>query len=572
MTYILTAEEYQSAALCSQIGEALRFGRLADARKAFRKYRKEKVAGKNKMQCLYEAKIRGIFALEEYLQGNSVQEGKFREGSGKRAAGLETAAKYFVEAIQQTLSFSDLLTGKLVRKLEKGEKLLAMTEVENILLYLYVQQLAGTDQGQTELLLALYHYIGRHMENHELRAQYFAKVGMLLGWEYLKKEDYHACVEMHEKILQSNRECGTIVCVFPVLAQIIAAYQRLRDKERVEFYSAHRENLEGIFVENNVPLECVGKLYYTFQPCQYFVEGKLIVAERKWKGMSQEQLIAGIYENVENLSRVEHGRANADRKKFCQIMERLGMDKTRYNGNLVTDEYRILELEKEIEGHLARQQFREASHELYMLGKSVNMEEKCNQQMVLGMKNREEYRNKEITLGEALARARELLGLTYHLDKVMNKKNRYDRIPFQSEAYLFNQICLFLRNDGKIEEAIQMMEKMMRTYEKEEDKKFHFKDVSLCATNLCKYLEIVDRIEEAEKTADMVIQQSLVCGEISLIHRLLTTKYDVAEKREQALEPGIRWLQQAYRLSEWIDRPKDHEKLKQAMREKVKEK
>lgn len=570
MTYILTAEEYHSVVLCSQMGEALRFGRLADARKVFRKYQKQKVAGKNKMLCMYEAKIRGILALEEYLQADGVQDGKLKQGAGRRAAGLGTAAKYFTEAIQQTLPFSDLLNGKLIRQLEKGKKLLAMTEVENILLYLYVQQLSGTDQGHTELLLALYHYIGEHMERHELRAQYFAKIGMLLGWQYLKKKDYRACVEIHEEILQSNRECGTIVCVLPVLAQIITAYQRLQDRGKVEFYTAHKENLEAIFSENRVPAECIGKLYYTFQPCQYFVEGELIAAERKWKGMSQEQLIAGIYENVENLSRIEHGRANADRKKFCQIMEHLGIDKTRYNGNLVTDEYRILELEKDIEEHLARQQFREASHELYMLKKSVDMEEKCNQQMVLGMKNREEYRNKEIGLDEALAKAKELLELTYHLDHVVNKKNRYDRIPFRSEAYLFNQICLFLRNDGRIAEAIRMMEKMMRTYEKEEDKKFHFKDVSLCATNLCKYLEIVDRLEEAEKIADMIIRESLACGEISLVHRLLATKFDIAEKREQVLEFGRGWLRQAYFLSEWNDRPKDYEKLGKALKEKVK--
>ena len=332
------------------------------------------------------------------------------------------------------------------------------------------------------------------MGDDDLRAQYLTKTGMLLGELYLKCGDYSACAVMHENILSLNRKCGMLVCVLPVLEQIIAAYRGLRDNEKAEFYLLHKRNLEEIFQEAGVSVDCVSKLYYTFRPCQYFVEGKVIAAQRKWLGIKQTELIVGIYKNAESLSRIEHGVANADRNKIAQIMERLKIDKTRYSGNLITDEYQILELEQDIEKHLARRQFCEAGHELYMLEKSVDMKAECNKQLVLGMKNMEEYRSGEKTCEEALLKAKELLELTYPLENLESRGKRNARIPFRNEMYLFNQVCLLLHKAGKTKEAVERMEEMMRKYEgMGKERKFHTKNIHLCCINMCMYLEELDR-------------------------------------------------------------------------------
>ena len=193
-----------------------------------------------------------------------------------------------------------------------------------------------------------------------------------------------------------------------------------------------------MFRELPFSADCINKLYHTCRLRQYFLEGRLIAAERRWREMTQEELVDGIYENVENLSRVENGKANCDRIKFYSLMERLEMDKTRYDGNLVTDEYQVLELDQSIERHLAEGEYEEVGHELYQLEKSVDMSEKCNRQLVLGLKNREELRKKkngtqeEIRKAkeEALERAKELLELTYHLENVEAEGQRYlDKSP-----------------------------------------------------------------------------------------------------------------------------------------------
>lgn len=561
LTYILTAEEYQRVCMRDEIEEALRFGKLAKARRFFREYRKKNPANKDKVLRMYEERIKGILMLE--ASGNNL----FHK---EKILQLDKAAAYFEASITQTMELKELRNGELKRQLRAGERLLAMFEVENILLYLHVKRQQGIKEGQVELLEALYQYLEEKVQDDGLRAQFLAKVGILLGECNLEKGAYGACVKMHEKILDLNRKNGTIVCVFPLLEQVITAYRKMGKREKVELYTGYKENFERTFQEFSLPLDCVNKLYYTCRLRQYFLEGKLIAAERKWKKMKQVELADGIYENPESLSRVETGKANCDRKKFYALMERLGMDKTRYDGNLVTDEYQVLELDRDIEQHLAKRQYEEVGHELYQLEKSVDMTEKCNRQLVLGLKNREELRKKkDVTkedIEEALGKARELLELTYHLENVEKGGQRYRRLPFRNEMYLFNQICILLREAGRMGEAIEMMEKMMHTYERaEEKKKFHFRNVYLCAMNLSRYLEESDRLKEAEKLADMSLVEKFAVGKITLVHSGYETKFDIAEKKGRAMECGMEWLQKACFWSRWYGYEKDYEKLQKGL-------
>lgn len=593
LTYILTIKEYQRFAARDEIEDALRLGDLLKAEKIFEHYRKnnpvsegkknseksskEKKNESDKILFMYEEKILGIFALEEYEDlcnknredsERAVQNQNSIKDGGLQSAKLEVASKHLKNAILQTLSYKELFNGKLIKELDGDEKLLAMFEIENILLFLSVQEKQGKWQGHLELLTALYRYLEKNAQDDELRAQYLAKVGILLGGLYLKRKELSICIEMHEKILDLNREYGMIVCILPILEQIITAYKKQGNIDRARFYTVHKENFKAVFYEFHLRINCVNKLYYTCKLRQYFVEGKLISAERRWKGISQTELIDGIYRNPENLSRIEIGKANADRKKFYALMERLGVDKTRYNGNLFTDEYQVLELDRNIEKHLAKKQYEEVGHELYLLEKSVDMKEKCNQQLVLGLKNGEAFRDGKITCKEALKKANELLEMTYHLENTEKDRMQYRRIPFRNEMYLFNQICILLRRDGRIGEAIELLERMMRTYDGAvEKRKYHFKDVSLCQTNLSKWMEMENRLEEAENIANKAIREKLVCGNINFIHRLLATKFDIVEKQNNNVLYHKGWLRWAYFLSEWCNDEKDSQILQKAIKE-----
>ncbi len=524
---------------------------------------------------MYEEKIKGILILEEYEKDFKDKEG-FAEISAcggavgqERLKKLNTSLSYLESAISCTMRIKDLYSHKFIECLDAGEKFLAMFEIENILLYLYIKQYFGEAQDQRELLFALYRYLERNMQDAVLRAQYLAKTGILLGCILLAGGDCAACVKMHEKIIGLNRECGMLVCVMPLLEQIIAACERLGDTGKAEWYKKQKENFLNIFQDSNLSIQCLNKLYYTCRMRQYFVEGRLIAAERKWKKMTQQELAEGIYQYCASISRIETGKENSGRKKFYRIMEKLGIDCTRYNGNLLTDEFCVLELDRDIERHLARGQYEEAGHELYLLERSVDMNEKCNQQLVLGLKNMEALRAGKIGTEEALENARELLEMTYHLENVEEGGERYRRVPFRNEMYLFNQNCIILRKDGRIMEAVELMERMMRTYDATvEARNFHNKNIYLCAINLCQYLERVDRLEEAERYANGLIREKLIYGKILGLHRLYSTKFDVAEKLGSDIENRKKLLYQAYFLSDWCNVDKDSRILEKALKER----
>ena len=583
LTYILTMEEYKRFMARNEIEEALRLGLLKEAEQKFARYRREnppkKKQGKDgtdgvdKILLMYEEKIKGILILEEYEKDFKDKEG-FAEISAcggavgqERLKKLNTSLSYLESAISCTMRIKDLYSHKFIECLDAGEKFLAMFEIENILLYLYIKQYFGQDQR--ELLFALYRYLERNMQDAVLRAQYLAKTGILLGCILLAGGDCAACVKMHEKIIGLNRECGMLVCVMPLLEQIIAACERLGDTGKAEWYKKQKENFLNIFQDSDLSIQCLNKLYYTCRMRQYFVEGRLIAAERKWKKMTQQELAEGIYQYCASISRIETGKENSGRKKFYRIMEKLGIDCTRYNGNLLTDEFCVLELDRDIERHLARGQYEEAGHELYLLERSVDMNEKCNQQLVLGLKNMEALRAGKIGTEEALENARELLEMTYHLENVEEGGERYRRVPFRNEMYLFNQICIILRKDGRIMEAVELMERMMRTYDATvEARNFHNKNIYLCAINLCQYLERVDRLEEAERYANGLIREKLIYGKILGLHRLYSTKFDVAEKLGSDIENRKKLLYQAYFLSDWCNVDKDSRILEKALKER----
>ena len=584
LMYILTMEEYKRFLARDEIEEALRFGRIREAEQIFACYRRDnppkKKQGKgrdakdaeDRLLLMYEEKIKGILELEKYEMLLLRRKGEW-EWSGhddnveqEKLKRLRTALFHLESATSRTIPIKELCSQEFIRRLNAGEKLLAMFEIENILLFLYVQQLLCKSQGQMELLKALYCYLERNMQDMALRAQYLAKIGMLLGRLFLAKGEFGACVKMHEEIIGLNRECGMLVCVMPLLEQIITACKRLRDVGKAEWYAKQKDNFDKIFCYANLPVLCLSKLYYTCRMCQYFVEGRLIAAERKWKNMTQQELAEGIYQFCASISRIETGKENSNRKKFYQIMQKLGIDATRYNGNLFTDEFRVLELDQDIEKHLARGEYEEVDHELYLLEKCVDMGEKCNKQLVLGLKNMEALRAGRITLQEALRNAEELLEMTYHLENTEADRERYQRVPFRNEMYLFNQICIILRRSGKIVEAVERMERMMRTYEVTvEKKKFHYRNVYLCITNLCKYLERIDRLEEAEKYANESIREKLICGKISELHRLFITKCNIVEKRGNDVQSGQEWLYEAYFLSDWCNMERDCERLRKVI-------
>ena len=66
LSYHFYPKEYEKLSALDEIEEALRFGRLKDARRTFEEYQRKNPAGRNRYRHIFEERISGILALEEY--------------------------------------------------------------------------------------------------------------------------------------------------------------------------------------------------------------------------------------------------------------------------------------------------------------------------------------------------------------------------------------------------------------------------------------------------------------------------------------------------------------------------
>ena len=252
---------------------------------------------------------------------------------------------------------------------------------------------------------------------------------------------------------------------------------------------------------------------------------------------------------MESLSRVENGKESPNRIKFQQLMERLGVDKSRYNGHLATSEYRVLEIDGEIEELLSRECYKEAKDILGYLESFLDMSEIQNIQLVQRRRNQLLGRADKLSAIEEKKRVEELLDLTYN-----SKAKPLVRLPFKNETYLFNAICLMLWKMGEKEVSIQRYLELVKCFEENRIKmKYHFRSVGILLSNMSDKMERIGYFKEAEYWIHKTLQFCLCCGKSSNVEWLLGNMLDIMceqhEKRELCLEMAKHsiWCSELYK-------------------------
>lgn len=275
----------------------------------------------------------------------------------------------------------------------------------------------------------------------------------------------------------------------------------------------------------------IDKLYFNSCTGQYYLIGEMIREERRAKGMSQEELMEGIYQEPATLSRVENGQ-KPDRKKLRQLMDKLDMSGWRYAGAVATEDYRVLEMNAEIERLLCRHEEEKAVWMAEQMKKQVDLSVPENRQQVEGLELESQFRRGELKPEEAYRKAEELLRLTY--DK------KAERVPFRRELHLMNSMCMYLQRMGRREEAISEYQKILGYYEKSRVRaRYHFLSVELILDNMSLYMAHAGHMQETEKWSERIVMQGLHNGKINTFHYGLNNLISVAEYRAEKMAGGL---------------------------------
>ena len=433
-------------------------------------------------------------------------------------------------------------------------------ELENALALARMRQEQGKDDGG--LLRRCGEYINRMVTDGEEHAKLFGKYAWLAAAVRLRKGRCEEAMELCMKALEELRQYGIEYFMRPLLRLMLRCHERLDRKKGQEATQDGRRRGREAGVRGSVfwipkkrcmtYLQILEHLHEQFgEPwypddsllcncCQksYHLDYEVLYAERCVKGMTQERMAEGIYHSAKAIGEIERVESMSSTRRFSMMLGKVGLEKERRNGFVVTDSFEALELRKEIQACAGRQQYDIMRLLLRQLEQQLDMEIFENYRTVQLIRNSidmaSEMRPREKILAEDWALLDETycfvpdewkagaelaprqnklgnIGRLPELKKERLGRKRLCRAPMKNETDVINQIAILLKKLGKNEEAMRLYEWTLQTFEQSRVYVWHrFLSYSLllgnAAAEKCS-------VEDSSKA----LRQSLRCGKLCFL-------------------------------------------------------
>ena len=356
------------------------------------------------------------------------------------------------EWMQKALNIT--MPGWQEKRLE--EYWISTIEMENLLAYAKALSAIGTKEEletAESLLLACKRFIDGRVTDGEEHAKIFAKCACLLSDLYVKRGKKKQAEQLVERGLIGLREYGISYFMEPLLHILVKCVSE-ESKEKPPYQSyltaiLHLKKFAGMeqYFTDSIFKNCSQQTYY--------LDYELFREERVAQGYTQDQMIEGVYKNPESLSRAERGKVTMRDSKLIRLFHRLGIDKSRYNGFVVTDDYAVLELKQQVDILLSRNCDKEAEEKIEDLKQKLDLSIAENRRTILGYEISIGIEKEGIPKEDLLKQAENLWEETYRI-----QSHGVYRSPMDREAFVINQIGRLLWELDRKEEAIQLLREM----------------------------------------------------------------------------------------------------------------
>ncbi|MBP3579494.1 MAG: helix-turn-helix transcriptional regulator, partial [Lachnospiraceae bacterium] len=391
------------------------------------------------------------------------------------------------------------------RKRPIKEYRISTIEMENLLAYAKAQLVIGTDEEIAEaevLLLACKQFIDERISDEEEHTKIFAKCAHLLAGLYLQQEKQEQAKLLAERAFRELQSYGISYFMEPIL-KILVDCEDGDIGEKVPQYQKYLTALQHVKQYVGEEWHFTDSIFKNCSQQTYYIDHELFREERIAQGYSQEQMIEGIYKNPESLSRAEKGKVTMRDSRLIRLFRKLGIEKCRYNGFVVTDKYEDLELKQQIDILISRNCDAEAGERLEELKSRLDLSIAENRRTIQGYEIAIGIEKEEVPKEELLKRAENLLEETYRW-----KSHGAYRPPMDREASLINLIGILLLELGKKEEAKQLLQNITEAMKKSKvDMKRRSRQYGLLRSNLAK-------LEQSISVAKNNIQFTIACGKL----------------------------------------------------------
>lgn len=378
-------------------------------------------------------------------------------------------------------------------------------EMENLLAYAKTQLTIGTQEkidAAEKLLTACHSFIDERVTDEEEHAKIFAKCAYLLAGLYLKHGNLVQAKQLAERAFHELQTFGISYFMEPILELLI----RCTEDEKEPPYRQYLMALQHVKQYVGEDWRFTDSVFKNCSQQTYYIDHELFREERIAQGYSQEQMIEGVYKNQESLSRAERGKGTMRDSRLIRLFKKLGIEKCRYNGFVVTDRYEDLELKQQIDILISRNCYEEAEKKLEEIKKRLDLSIEENRRTIQGYEIAIGIEKEERFKEELLKQVENLLEETYRL-----KSHGAYRPPMDREALLINLMGIILREQGRKKEAKQLLQSITEAMKKSKvNMKRRSRKYSLLRSNLAKW-------EQSVFLAKENIQFTLACGKVRTV-------------------------------------------------------
>ncbi len=425
---IITSEEYSKVSARDDIDELICKRDWEQASKLLEQY----ISGfddENNVQQMYYCRTKAY--LEMLMDRN------------------EGAFKHIVRALELTMP--DWKDKQL------SEYYMSTYELENLLVYGIVLYKLGRWQEANVHIEECLKYITNRITDREEYAKIYPKCVYVLAKINTSPEDNERVIQLCEDGLSLLRKESISYFMTPLMEELISRYTAMAETDKVVYWKKYYGVLTELYKELDIR---TSQDYLFFRPyqCEIHLDYETIKGERMAKGITQEKLIEEVYSSPETLSRIENTVSSPTKKKFEALMDKLGVDNTRYNAFIVTTSFEVLEMKNELDHCLEIYDITSAYEVLKEIEVHLDMQIPDNRRFVENIRNTLDRIKGNVSIEEALAKATALLKETYDYEKERN------RPPMRNEAVLLVQIATIMNSLGDTQKAYEILNDVLNKY------------------------------------------------------------------------------------------------------------
>lgn len=477
---VISGVEYRRMLLRSMILEGLQEGEYGVAESLLEEY--EKFPDSDKP--LHRQFIQWMRTLQEYFT---------KRDKDACAKGLENALE---------ITFPQWRDERLIR----GR--VCMQEIRILLFLLALRLEMGKADEAADRLNQVLVYLDMWCTDKEEKAKIYPQYAWVLGRACYIRGDWKNAYSVCGRGVACLSENGVLSVMDKLLEVQADCLEKMGVSEGVTGIEQARRAIRYLYqvTGTRIPEGEILYLLLAREQKELMVNKELLKELRLSQGLSQAQLSDGIC-TWETLSRIERGKRKPNRKNLYQMFQKMGLDRERYYGYIQADDFELYEKVHEVHIRWSRGENSSADELAEEIAKQLDMGIPVNRQFIETHRMVSAIKKGEITWEDAAKEAERILCYT-----MKDFHGTVYRTSFRQECVLLNQIALCLRNMGRLDEAIELWEQILRRLRAGEvAEQHHASSFMLVYLNYAGSLEVNGCLDKSEEEGIIGIRLALKC-------------------------------------------------------------